>query len=109
MKNYTLYLNKSFHQKISLIFTVFQIYFIWYLAYKYELFYNRKGKSQYVKSSIKSYCSDKLGFIYPVKIFLDHSFGHFDDFCLLASILKVTSSNDYIVFDNTGKIVGISE
>ncbi|EAR82350.2 transmembrane protein, putative (macronuclear) [Tetrahymena thermophila SB210] len=70
---------------------------------------NWKGTSKYIKGSIKSYYSDKNGFIYPIKTFLDHSFGHFDDFCLLSSVLKVTTSNDFIVFDETGKILGISE
>ncbi|KAL4426329.1 hypothetical protein ABPG74_011481 [Tetrahymena malaccensis] len=70
---------------------------------------NWKGTSKYIKGSIKSYYSDKKGFIYPIKIFLDHSFGHFDDFCLLSSVLKVTTSNDFIVFDETGKILGISQ
>ncbi|KAL4463680.1 hypothetical protein ABPG72_009030 [Tetrahymena utriculariae] len=70
---------------------------------------NWHGTSKYIKGSIRSYYSDKKGFIYPIKIFLDHSFGHFDDFCLLSSVLKVTTSNDFIVFDETGKILGISE
>lgn len=85
----------------------FSIYFNNYFITSFVLF-PRNGHSKLIKGNLNTFCCDKSGHIYPVKIYLDHSFGHFDDFCLLASILKVPTSNEYILFDSTGKILGIS-
>jgi hypothetical protein len=50
-----------------------------------NLTYN--GTSKIIKKSKYSYISDKQGYIKPVKLYIDNNFGHFDDFCLMATLL----------------------
>ena len=62
-----------------------------------------------IGKSKNSYYLNQKGFLDPVRLFLQYSFGHFDDFVIIASLLKREKQSDVIVFDEVGKILGISE
>lgn len=49
------------------------------------------------------------GFIVPVILRLSNYYPFTDDFCLLGSLLKLNTNTDYILFDLSGRITGISE
>ena len=67
-----------------------------------------RGTSNLIKNSKYIYISDKNNFIKPAKLYIDNSFGYFDDFCMIASILKIETSEDFIIFNQGGRIVGTS-
>ncbi|KAL4476305.1 hypothetical protein ABPG74_010038 [Tetrahymena malaccensis] len=68
-----------------------------------------RGTSQYIKSFLYSFCVNSKGYVMPVKVYTDFSFLSLDDFYIQGTILKVNKGSQYIVFDRSGKIVGITE
>ncbi|EAR88016.2 transmembrane protein, putative (macronuclear) [Tetrahymena thermophila SB210] len=68
-----------------------------------------RGTSQYIKSFLYSFCVNSKGYVMPVKVYTDFSFLSLDDFYIRGIILKANKGSQYIVFDRSGKIVGITE
>jgi hypothetical protein len=68
-----------------------------------------RGHSILVKKLRPAFLLNQKGFIVPIQLYLDNLFGYFDDFVFMGSILKIKNSLDYLIFDRTGKILGISE
>lgn len=51
-----------------------------------------KGYSSIIKSSLITFIKSQSGFIHPVKIYLDFSFSHDNDFNVNGTILKLNTS-----------------
>ncbi|EAR87023.3 transmembrane protein, putative (macronuclear) [Tetrahymena thermophila SB210] len=72
-----------------------------------------KGKKNKLKGSkqiIQSFMKLKDGFIHPVSIFFRFNFTTVsNDFILNGVILKENSQKDYIIFDRSGKVTGITK
>jgi predicted extracellular nuclease len=67
--------------------------------------YLRRGYSKIIKASDRDvFIKDAEGFIKPVKLNLENYFGINDDFNLIASLMRLNSNNEYILFDITGKL-----
>lgn len=62
-----------------------------------------------MKKSIDTFVKTEEQFIKPVKVYLDFSYGNFDDFVISSSILDTSNKNDYIVFNSAGYIQGITK
>jgi hypothetical protein len=72
--------------------------------------YLRRGYSTIIKASDRDvFMKDAEGFIKPIKLNLENFFGFKDDFNLIASLMRLNQNNEYILFDITGKMQGISK
>ncbi len=58
-----------------------------------------RGTSHLIKSSKPIYVQDKNFYVKPAKLYLDNCFGFFDDFCILATLLKIQTSEDFLLFN----------
>ncbi|KAL4453163.1 hypothetical protein ABPG74_015394 [Tetrahymena malaccensis] len=72
-----------------------------------------KGKKNKLKGSkqiIQSFMKQKDGFIHPISIYFRFTFTVIsNDFRLNGVILKENSQKDYIIFDRSGKVTGITK
>lgn len=68
-----------------------------------------KGYSKIIKSHLPTFAKNKKGFIFSIKLYPDFQFGIADDFRVSGTLLKTDKSSEYILFDRSGKILGISE
>ncbi|CAD8115189.1 unnamed protein product [Paramecium sonneborni] len=69
----------------------------------------QKGHSEYFIRKISGYYENKKGFIEKCYVKLGNLFEELDDYVITASILKCNISNQLIMVDAEGKIIGISE
>ncbi|CAD8092159.1 unnamed protein product [Paramecium primaurelia] len=69
----------------------------------------QKGHSEYFIRKISGYYENKKGFIEKCYVKLGNLFEELDDYVITASILKCNISNQLILVDAEGKIIGISE
>ena len=44
-----------------------------------------------------------------MKLYIDYAFGYYDDFVMMSSILKIEDNTEVVVFDDAGRLLGISE
>ena len=74
-----------------------------------QRFLNR-GWTNYTKKAIWSFICNAGGFLQPVHVHLQFNFGNLTDFSMLGSIVKEKDSEqDYLIFDEWGRILGVSE
>ncbi|CAD8137834.1 unnamed protein product [Paramecium pentaurelia] len=71
--------------------------------------YMQRGYSQFFVKKISGYYENAKGFIQKSYIKLGNLFEELDDYVITASMLKCNLSNQTILFDIEGKIIGISE
>ncbi|CAD8203797.1 unnamed protein product [Paramecium octaurelia] len=69
----------------------------------------QKGHSEYFIRKISGYYENKKGFVEKCYVKLGNLFEELDDYVITASILKCNISNQIIMVDAEGKIIGISE
>ncbi|KAL4497145.1 hypothetical protein ABPG72_019465 [Tetrahymena utriculariae] len=70
----------------------------------------KKNKSKGSNQIIQSFMKQKDGFIHPISIYFRFNFTTVsNDFRLNGVILKGNSQKDYIIFDRSGKVVGITK
>lgn len=67
-----------------------------------------KGISSRMKKSIEVFTLDQNKFIIPHSLHLDHFYEFTEDFCLNGTFLKKKTDCEYIIFDPSGKIQGIT-
>ncbi|CAK87816.1 unnamed protein product (macronuclear) [Paramecium tetraurelia] len=82
-----------------------------YLTASHNYFITRfihRGYTYYYDKPINSYACDAQGFVFPVNINLSFNFQNLTDFTLLGSILKIKDDDEYLIFDEWGRILGVS-
>ncbi|CAD8191885.1 unnamed protein product [Paramecium pentaurelia] len=82
-----------------------------YLTASHNYFISRfihRGYTYYYDKPITSYACDSQGFVFPVNINLSFNFQNLSDFTLLGSILKIKDDDEYLIFDEWGRILGVS-
>ncbi|EAS01146.2 transmembrane protein, putative (macronuclear) [Tetrahymena thermophila SB210] len=67
-----------------------------------------RGYSSCVSSVINSFGLSKYGFIFPMNIYINHLYENREDFQMHGTLLKINTPNQYILFDNSGNILGIT-
>ncbi|KAL4450874.1 hypothetical protein ABPG74_011716 [Tetrahymena malaccensis] len=67
-----------------------------------------RGYSSCVSSVINSFGLSKYGFIFPLNIYINHLYENREDFQMHGTLLKINTPNQYILFDNSGNILGIT-
>lgn len=70
--------------------------------------YLHKGESKLFESSKDIFPVYYSGFLFNSTLQLVHTFDDIDDYVLTATIKKNTDSSDFILFDDSGKLLGIS-
>ncbi|EAR90214.2 transmembrane protein, putative (macronuclear) [Tetrahymena thermophila SB210] len=68
-----------------------------------------KGSSKLLEQSYHTFAQNFKSFIFPINLYLDSTYHFQDDFCVNATVLKIDTPNQYILFDPEGKIKGISQ
>ncbi|KAL4482254.1 hypothetical protein ABPG72_018035 [Tetrahymena utriculariae] len=68
-----------------------------------------KGSSKLLEQSYHTFAQNFKSFIFPINLYLDSTYHFKDDFCVNATILKIDTPNQYILFDPEGKVKGISQ
>ncbi|CAD8096481.1 unnamed protein product [Paramecium primaurelia] len=76
---------------------------------KYVQKFINKGNSTLYNKGKQVFCQDYEGFIFPIILSFLHINEKSEDFILTTSLQKVKSNQDYILFDQNGKILGISK
>ena len=71
--------------------------------------YVESGRSEYVQSSRLAFCKNRLGFIFPTKIFYNFIFDYVSNFGICATITKIENSSYFLIFDSQGTITNISK
>ncbi|CAD8120876.1 unnamed protein product [Paramecium sonneborni] len=71
--------------------------------------YMKKGYSLLIEHSKEVYVKMKNNFIKPVNISLLHMFENEADYIVTGALQKVKQSQEFLIFDRQGKILGISE
>ncbi|CAD8198989.1 unnamed protein product [Paramecium pentaurelia] len=71
-------------------------------------FINKGNSTLYNKGKLV-FCKDYEGFIFPIILSFLHINEKSEDFILTTALKKVQSNQDYILFDQNGKILGISK
>ncbi|KAL4494981.1 hypothetical protein ABPG72_015681 [Tetrahymena utriculariae] len=67
-----------------------------------------RGYSSCVSSVINSFGLSKFGFIFPLNIYINHLYENREDFQMHGTLLKINTPDQYILFDNSGNILGIT-
>jgi hypothetical protein len=71
--------------------------------------YLKIGTSDRFTSPRLIFILNKKGFVFPVNIKLENFFEQKDDYVLTASFSKVRESSEFIVFNQKGKILALTE
>lgn len=71
--------------------------------------YLKLGTSDRFTSPQIIFILNKKGFVFPVHIKLENFFEQKDDYVLTASFNKVKENNEFILFNEYGKIVALTE
>ncbi|CAD8195012.1 unnamed protein product [Paramecium octaurelia] len=82
-----------------------------YLTASHNYFIQRfihRGYTYYYDKPISSFACDALGFVFPINVNLSFNFQNMNDFTLLGSILKIKDEDEYLIFDEWGRILGVS-
>jgi hypothetical protein len=79
------FLYQLFYNKKIFLFNIKKIYFFFYFLF---LDVKIPGRSRLINKSKSMYSVTSDGFLIPIRLFLSYSFGHFDDFIIIASMLK---------------------
>ena len=61
------------------------------------------------KSQVFSFAKNRLGFIFPIKLFLGFSLRTYNDFILHAGVLNMDEHDKGVLFDDSGEILGVSQ
>ncbi|CAD8187023.1 unnamed protein product [Paramecium octaurelia] len=76
---------------------------------RYVFKFINKGNSSLYNKGKQVFCKDYEGFIFPIMLSFLHINEKSQDFILTTALQKVKSNLDYILFDQYGKILGISK
>ncbi|KAL4473872.1 hypothetical protein ABPG74_022736 [Tetrahymena malaccensis] len=68
-----------------------------------------KGSSKLLEQSYHTFAQNFKNFIFPINLYLESTYHFQDDFCVNATILKVDTPNQYILFEPEGKVKGITQ
>lgn len=68
----------------------------------------QRGSSAMIKSSKTVFYQTRALYLQPAKLYLEHCFGFYDDFCLMATMLRLENQGDFIAFNRQGRVVGIT-
>lgn len=68
-----------------------------------------RGESQLIKGSSAQFFRSQLGFVVPVKIYLDFALNQPKDFVTIGTLVKLNTPYDYLIFSRSGQVLGISE
>ncbi|CAD8106697.1 unnamed protein product [Paramecium sonneborni] len=83
-----------------------------YLKDKHDEFLNnflKIGESEIFDQSRSVFPIYQTGFSFNSTLQLVHSYDNIDDYIVTAAIKQMNENNDFIIFDDTGKILGISK
>jgi hypothetical protein len=58
---------------------------------------------------MESFVCDCSGFISPVHVHLNFNFKNTSDFTMLGALLRKREEEDYLIFDEWGRILGITQ
>ncbi|CAK70639.1 unnamed protein product (macronuclear) [Paramecium tetraurelia] len=82
-----------------------------YLTASHNYFISRfiqRGYTYYYDKPINSYACDAQRFVFPINTNLSFNFQTLSDFTLLGSILKIKDDDEYLIFDQWVRILGVS-
>ncbi|CAD8187778.1 unnamed protein product [Paramecium octaurelia] len=92
--------------------TLINLYMPKFISQDHDKFIQKfinKGNSTLYNQGKQVFCKDYEGFIFPIMLSFLHINEKSEDFILTTSLQKIKSNQDYILFDQNGKILGISK
>jgi len=70
---------------------------------------SERGFSPILASKLTTFFQDSLGFLQQTNIYLSNMQGFFDDYIIQAAFLKLHPQGQFIIFDDTGVVRGITQ
>ncbi|CAD8106340.1 unnamed protein product [Paramecium primaurelia] len=83
-----------------------------YFGYLHDGFlqqYIKEAKTDLVFRDVITFAKGKNGFIIPQYLNIYNNYNIFDDFTLIGSMTKIKESHNYLLFDEFGKCIGITQ
>ena len=69
----------------------------------------QRGTSNNISEIFQAFIYNQRGFVEPCNLYLNHFFFYDDDFCLNSSFLKVGHADEYLLFDKSNAVCGVTE